>query len=55
VCLPPPEHEGQGCDARDLFFEIEERKIVMSESEYINKELKEHPEPGYLSDLRILR
>ena len=55
MCLPPPEHEGQGCDAMDLFFEIEERKIVMSESEYINKELKEHPEPGYLSDLRILR
>jgi len=39
----------------DLFFEIEEWKIVMSEYEYINKELKEHPEPEYLSDLRILR
>ena len=48
MCLPPPEHKGQGCDAMDLFFEIEERKIMMSEPEYINKELKEHPEPGYL-------
>ena len=27
----------------------------MSESEYIDKEMEEHPEPEYLADLRILR
>lgn len=27
----------------------------MSESEYIRREMKEHPEPEYLADLRILR
>ena len=44
LCLPPPEHEGQGYEGMDLFFKIEERKILMSESEYIKEELKEHPE-----------
>lgn len=27
----------------------------MSESESINREMENHPEPKYLSDLRILR
>ncbi len=27
----------------------------MSESEYIRREMENHPEPGYHSDLRILR